>query len=233
MIKKLLLIISIAIVSLNANSQVKYGSSITHTAFDTNGPMGECLFNQNENGEIIYSDVVHCNMSADSIKGLLEEWVYDLEHTYQCSVNDLLLGLTKICFEIEIPVGMELFNIEVFENSAASFLRHKSQVTFKCKIDIRDGKYRYVLDNFYTNRRSIRGEAKSEGQSNMIHWQRVNSLKKEREQLLNQNRVDNEEVAEYDSLIESENASYQAEYDAVMYILNVLKEQKFTIISDF
>ena len=65
----------------------------------------------------------------------------------------------------------------------------------------------------------------------MIHWQRVNSLKKEREQLLNQKRVDNEKVSEYDSLIESENASYKAEYDAVMYILNLFKE--FTIISDF
>ncbi len=231
MIKKILLIISIAIVSLNANSQVKYGSYFNHAAFDTNGPMGECLFNQNENGEIIYSDVIHCNMSADSIKGLLEEWVYDLEHTYQCSVNDLLWGLTKICFEIELPIGTDLFNVEIFGNSAASFLRHKSQVTFKCVIDIRDGKYRYVLNDFYTNRRSIRGEAKSEGPSNMIHWQRVNSLKKEREQLLNQNRVDNEKVSEYDSLIESENASYKAEYDAVMYILNLFKE--FTIISDF
>ena len=233
--KKIFFIITLLcyIIGVNAQSVGTKTRNINHTAFDTNGPVGECLFTQNENGEIVYSDIIQCNMSADSVRALLQEWVYDLENIHNCSINNTLFGLTKICFEIEIPVGSELFNIETFGGTAASFIRHKSQITFRCTIDIREGRYRYTLNDFYTNRRSIRGDAKSEGPSNMIHWQRLNSLEKERTNLLNQSRVDKEEVAEYDSLIESEKISYQAEYDAVMYILEVLKEQRFTIISDF
>lgn len=225
MIKKYLLIISLLFLStIISKAQI----NITNTAFDTNGPMGQCLFPQNENNEITYTGVVHCDVSSDTIRGLLEEWIYDLKNKSQYNIHNVFFGLTKICFKVEILVGSELFNV----GSIVSFARHKSKVTFQCEINIRDGVYQYKLYDFYTNRRIIRGEVKSEGQSNIIHWQRLNSLQKEKKKILSQRKVDKDELAECESLIKSEKQSYQAEYSSVMNFLKTLNKKEF-IISDF
>ena len=91
-------------------------------------------------------------------------------------------------------------------------------------IDIRPGKYRYTLTNFMTDRWRITGEGKDNGPSNMIHWQRVNSLKK----LLN--KAISKKNSPYNQMIEAEEASYKAEYEAVMNFIDGLKS--FTNISD-
>lgn len=204
-----------------------FSQSITHVAFDTNGPVGESLFPTDDNGNIVYTGIINCKYSSDTIKSLCQEWIYDLEHIQKISINDLFVGITKINFELEIPVGEDYFSI----GDIGTFKRHKSQVTCLCSIEIRNGKYRYSLRNFYTNRRHIPGEAKSEGPSNMIHWQRLNSLQKELDELMNRNSRNTEDISEYKNLIEAEKLSYKSEYDAVCKIIQEIKE--FTVIEDF
>ena len=48
-----LLLIPMLFMSIMISAQ-----NLFNTAFDTNGPMGELLFEQNEDGEIIYSGIV-------------------------------------------------------------------------------------------------------------------------------------------------------------------------------
>ena len=74
----------------------------------------------------------------------------------------------------------------------------------------------------------IRGEAKSEGPSNLIHWQRLNSLKKERAETKKKS-----EIEEYDHQIAFEEASYQAEYDAVQMVIKGIRELSKLLDVDF
>ena len=137
--------------------------SIIHRAFDTNGSVGECLFPEDSEGNIVYSDVIQCGLSADTIKGLFREWLYTLKQEKRADIEEELDGITKMVYEIELPIGKEFYKISALYGDIATFERHTSQVTFNCTIEIKNGRYRYTLTDFYTNRRMIRGEAKSEG----------------------------------------------------------------------
>ena len=90
-------------------------------------------------------------------------------------------------------------------------------------IEIRKEKYRYTLNNFFTQHRRIPGDGKSDGPSNMIHWQRVNSLTKEMP-------AKGKMREKQQQMIEDEKVTYQAEYNAVQDILNGIKT--FAVIND-
>lgn len=193
---------------------------ISHTAFDTNGPIGECLFEQNENGEIIYTGIVETPFSADTVMGLAREYLYTLEKKYNARISDRFEGVTKVACDVELPVGTKYIDA----SWAGIIAKAAATVNFNLVIDIRPGKYRYTLTNFVTDRWRIPGEGKDKGQSNMIHWQRVNSLQKELEKA---RKKDKEEIAR---MIEQENVSYQGEYRAVMDFIDGLNT--FAIISN-
>lgn len=196
------------------------GQQVAFTAFDTNGPMGEILFDQNENGEIVYSGVVQTTYSADTVLGLAREYLYTIEKKYNARISDRLEGVTKVACDVEFPVGVRYIDaswVGVFAKAAAT-------VQFNLVIDIRPGKYRYTLSDFVTDRWRIPGEGKDKGQSNIIHWQRVNSLQKELEKAKKKNK---EELV---IMIEKEKASYEGEYKAVMDFIEGLKT--FAVISD-
>ena len=193
-------------------------------AFDTNGPMGECLFPQNEEGEIVYSEVISCDLSADTIFGLAKEFIYDVGKRYKADCKIELEGVTKLACHVKMPIGKEYFSFGVFSpDNIATFERAHSEVSFDMLIEIRKGKYRYTLNNFFTQRRRIPGEGKSDGPSNMIHWQRINSLKKE---MPSQGKRREEQQR----IIKDEEITYQAEYNAVQEVIKGVKE--FTVIDE-
>lgn len=197
-----------------------FGQQISFTAFDTNGPKGECLFEENENGEIVYTGVVETPFSADTVLGLAREYLYLIEKKYKANVSDRFEGVTKVACDVELPVGIRYVDVPwagLIEKPAAT-------VKFNLVIDIRPGKYRYTLTNFWTDRWRIKGEGKDNGPSNMIHWQRVNSLNKLYKRALNK------EVSIYGPMIEAEEESYKAEYAAVMNFIEGLKT--FATIND-
>lgn len=164
----------------------------------------------------------------DTIKGLFREWLYTLKQEKRADIDEELDGVTKMICEIELPIGKEFYKISVPYGEIAAFERHTSQVTFMCMLEVKNGRYRYTLTDFYTNRRMIRGEAKSEGPSNLIHWQRLNSLKKEREETKRKS-----EIEEYNAQIAFEEASYQAEYDAIQTIIKGIRELSKLLDTNF
>ena len=197
-----------------------FGQQISFTAFDTNGPMGECLFEQNDNGEIIYTGIVETPFPADTVLGLAREYLYTIEKKYNARISDRFEGVTKVACDVSLPVGVRYINA----SWAGVFAKPAATVRFNLVIDNRPGKYRYTLTNFKTDRWRIPGEGKDNGPSNMIHWQRVNSLQKELEKA---RKKDKEELA---TMIEKEKASYEGEYKAVMDFIEGLKT--FAVISD-
>lgn len=205
---------------------VAFGQNIMNSAFDTNGPMGEVLFQQNENREIVYTGIIETPYSADTIMGLAREYLYTIEKKYKAKTTGHFDGVTKVACDVELPVGVRVLSVGVMgsDDNVGKWTKPASTVNFNLVIDIRPGKYRYTLTNFVTDRWRISGEGKDNGPSNMIHWQRVNSLQKELERAKNKNKE------ELSAMIEMEKASYQDEYDAVIKFIEGLKT--FAYISD-
>ena len=219
--KKIALLAFLQLIIMAGHSQ-----NLDWVAFDTNGPMGECLFPQDTGGDVFFSEVIDCNMSKDSIFAYVKEWIYDVKKEMNLEINDRLDGISKIEFECEMPIGKEFVKINgPFGSDVGTYERNKSKVTFRCKIEIKDNKYRYTLNNFYTNRRRIPGEGKGEGPSNKLHWQRINSLTKE--------FTKKNEQGEKQAYIDVENALYHAEYDSVIMFVNGLKTMTLNKELDF
>ena len=198
--------------------------NLNHVAFDTNGPMGECLFPQNENGEITFTGIVECPFSSDTIMGLAKEFIYEITKRYDAKTKNNLEGITKLACDIELKVGKNYLSLNIGGIDVGTWERAASTIRFNLMIEIRNHKYRYTLSDFYTERRRIHGAAKEQGPSNMIHWQRVNSLTKELNSARSRDKQEKQEQ------IELEKAQYQAEFNAVNDVINGLK--MFTEIKD-
>ena len=196
--------------------------NLLNTAFDTNGPVGELLFNQNNSGDIVYSGVVEAPFSADTLLGLAREFFYRTANDGRgVKISDRFDGITMVASQVEIPVGAKL----VAAPFAGAWVKAASTVKFNLIIDLRPGKFRYTLSGFQTDRWRIPGEGKDKGQSNLLHWHRINSLNKE------MNKTKEKEKAEIEAMIEKEKESYKMEYEAVMDFIEKLKG--FAIIPEF
>lgn len=217
--RKILLFLLFSLFTHNIIAQ-----NLNNVAFNTNGPMGECLFPQDDNGEIKFSGIVDCPYSSDTIMGLAKEFIYDITKRYDAKRKNNLEGITKVACDIELKVGKNYLSLNIGGIDIGSWERAASTIRFNLMIEIRNHKYRYTLSDFYTERRRIHGEAKEQGPSNMIHWQRVNSLTKE------MNSAKKSEKQEKQEQIEFEKAQYQAEFNAVNDVINGLKS--FAVIND-
>ena len=212
--KKLLTILALSLVMSTANAQ-----NLMNYAFDTNGPVGECLFPDE------YRTVVKTNFSADTIMGLAKEFLYSISKKYNASTSDEMEGITKLACDIELKVGKKYISVGVMgsNNNIGTWEKAASTISFNLMIEIRDKKYRYTLSNFVTDRYRIPGDGKDQGPSNLIHWQRVNSLTKEMPKR-GSKRI------EYENMLYLEKALYQAEYNAVQDVINGL--ENLTISED-
>ena len=179
------------------------GQNLMNYAFDTNGPVGDVLFDQNDNGEIVYSGVVEVPFSADTLFGLAKEFLYDLEKKFGAEVSDRFEGVTKVACDIELPVGTRFIDV----GYVGVWGKAASTVSFNLVIDIRPGRYRYTLSRFVTDR-----------------W-RVNSRTKELAETRSAKKK--EELSE---MLERERMAYSGEYNAVMDFIHGL--ESFTSIDD-
>jgi hypothetical protein len=169
------------------------------------------IFPEDDNRNILFSGIVNCGISADTIMGLAKDYVYDLEKQNHAKCKMEFESKTKIGYHIELPIGKEFYIIN-WPGSHSLQENELSKISFDLSIEPRQGKYRYVLSNFITERYRIHGAGISEGQSNFVHWQRVYSLTKEMPRRGKKRK-------EYEMMIEKEKAIYQAEYDAVQKVV--------------
>lgn len=170
------------------------------------------IFPEDENRNIKFSAIVVCGLSADTIMGLAKDCFYDIEKRYNAECKLEFESNTRVAYHITIPIGKEYFIIHFPYSKHDLMDRTVSKISFDISIEPRQGKYRYILTNFNTERNRIHGRGKSEGQSNFIHWQRVYSLTKEMPRRGKKRK-------EYEMMIEKEKATYQAEYDAVQKVI--------------
>lgn len=211
--KKLLSIFVLMLLPLFVSAQ-----NLLHYAVSTNGERGECLFPEDESGNVFFSSVIDAPCSADSIMLIADDYISAQNVSDRCIVKNLSKSSRTSTYSIQLNIGKQMWGIEYFGSPLFAFRRDASHVKFKCIIEARNGKYKYSLIDFETNRNTIRGEAKNDGQPNVIHWQRVNSLTKERNNYASKNDPNKRKVKEtlfdFNSQIAYEACLYQAEYDA-------------------
>lgn len=204
-------------------------------ATNSNGEMGTCLFPEVD-GKIIMSDVVNLKtsytISEDLIAQTIDDYILGLQINKDIEVSPIIKRSSRrLAYKIEIGIGTQTWGLELWGTPLFSAEKNASTISFDCLIEVRDNKYRYTLDNFYTERNTLRGEARNDGESNVIHWQRVNSLNKEKENYLeshNRNKRETEETEfDYNSQIFYEEALYAKEYDVTQQFINGLKSLSF------
>lgn len=209
-----------------------------HTAFDTNGPMGECLFPMNDNGDIEISEIITLeNANANNLNIAIKRYIESYIFNNKIKKKQEALVENNIDYWLEFPVGEQEIGLEIWGSPVFAFTRDASKVTFRINVQIREGKYKYKLYDFWTQRRTIHGEGKNNGPSNMIHWQRVNSLSKERDVYAQSHDINKrstkEVIYDYNAQIESENYQYSLEHDYIMDFVEGLKNVKASSDNDF
>ena len=206
--------------------------NLLHYARTTNGEKGECLFPEDDNGNVYFSDVIILPCSADSIILAAKNFISSQNVTGYCRAKELSESPTMLAYDIEMGIGEQHWGIEYWGSPLFVLIRDASRVKFKCVIEARQGKFKYSLINFETNRNTISGEAKNDGQTNIIHWQRVNSLTKERDfYSFNHDaskRETKEKLFDYNAQIAYEAYLYQLEFDAVNQFAQGLANLKVT-----
>ena len=207
----------LALIVLTTLPILAMGQSGSDAKFDTNGPMGAVLFPEDENGDVVITEVIEAPFSADTLKGLAIEFLNLMDQSDKTNVSKINEGITKVTAHVNLSVGTRLW-----ENPAPfapPIEKPKSIVDFSIVLDFRDGKYKFTLTHFNTDRWRIKGDAEDQGPSNRIHWQRVNSISKD----IKRKGTRAEMIAE-------EEDAYQEEYKAVMKFVEGLRA--FAVISD-
>lgn len=183
-----------------------------HTAYDTNGPIGECLFPLNDT----LVSIIECDKDKKSIKEDISSYFTLLQAE---SGKEIEISNYKST-ESVIIADIQLFNGKtMIELPWVGFVeKHYSELKFHLHIDFKDNKYRVMCTNFNTERITIHGDGKSDGPSNRLHWQRVNSLTKERDKARKTSKKE-----EITSRIKQEEDIYKQEYASFKNFLNKLE----------
>lgn len=186
-----------------------------YNAYDTNGPVGECLFPCNEDGKIVFQEIIECETTKERIAEKFKDWANEINHSNsdRFKINNSYFSENVFSYDGQLYIG----NTTVEIPWVGKVNKHYSEVKFHCKVDIRDNKFRITMTDFFTERITIRGEAKSNGESNVIHWQRINSLIKERDDARKSKKD------EYNQRIEEEEKIYKLEYEAVCNVMDKMK----------
>lgn len=209
------------------------GSSqnVLHYAQSTNGDRGECLFPEGENGRVYYSDIISFPHAADSIIMAVDNFMMKMNIKDGYTIESVSSSSSMKTYNVQLEVGKQNWGIEYFGSPLFVLQRDASHVKFKCVIEAKPGRYKYTLFDFETNRNTLRGEAKNDGDPNIIHWQRVNSLTKERDQYIaghdGQNRKTKEKIYDYNAQIAYETSLYIAEYSSFRRIVDGLAKLAF------
>lgn len=216
------LIISVLILTTG----LSHCQNLLNVAFNDDSIKVDVLFPEKD-GDIFYQSIVIVpSINAASINDIgkrVDTYVKGLSMDQRIKVTTIVQSEIRKSYKVSIEIGDMLYGLDFMGAPIYYQRKNLSEISFDCSIDIADSTLRYTLNNFYTKRRMLKGEAKSEGQSNTIHWQRVNSLIKERDEFLKaQKKVDrkcNESVYDYNLQIANETLLYCREYDIIQQFI--------------
>ena len=198
--------------------------------FNMGGVSSRLLFQENSEGEIIYTGIIDIKAEAEQIRQTVKDYIMDQKATHDISVNIEVDNSKKIVAKIVYPINKSYWAVELFGSSVISGVRDASRVTFKCMVEFLNNKYRYTLNDFWTDNIRISGVAKDNGPTNIIYQQQLNSLQKEYKDYAGKHDIRKRSVKEklydYKAVIDFEENQYTCIYESVMGFLGGLKNLK-------
>lgn len=213
--------------------QLTCAQNMLHYALSSNGEKEWTLFPENANGDVVFSSVVEVPFSADTILMAADSYLTSLNAPENCEVKTVSKSNIKNVYSIQLNVGKQLWAVELFGSPLFVVNRDASHVKFTCVVEARKGKYKYSLIDFETNRRTLPGDAKNDGQPNVIHWQRINSILKVRSNYCSSHnaskRQAQEDIYSYNEAIAEETYLYFDEYNEVLRFEDGLKNLTFAV----
>ncbi len=226
MMKRIMLTILSLTIFLGTSSQ-----NLLHYAQTANGEKGECLFPEGDDGKVYFSEVILFPHAADSIIMAADNFMMKMNIKDGYKIESVSSSPSMKIYNVQLEVGKQSWGIEYFGSPLFVLQRDASHVKFKCVIEAKQGRYKYSMFDFETNRNTIQGEAKNDGDPNILHWQRVNSLAKERDQYKAthdaQKRQTKEKIYDYDTQIAYETSLYYAEYASFKRLIDGLAHLNF------
>lgn len=183
-------------------------------AWTTNGNTGNKLFPE-VNNEVIISNIIITDCSPEEIFESLEDLVGYINLKKDRSLKLVSKSKSRAIYSGEFSFGTQNWGIDFWGTPLFNVNKSATKVKFILSIEAIQGKFKYSLTDFETNRNTIKGEAKNDGQPNVIHWQRVNSLIKERDLYKAENpdnRKTKEVIYDYNAQINYENYLYGNEF---------------------
>lgn len=201
-----------------------YSQSRLHYTDTADGAMPVALFPQKNDRTFIYKSFV-LDSTVNYIDDI-EQLLLNIDSTKGYKVEDIKRGAKSISCKIEIEFGNQPWEITVFGSPVIAFNRNASKVKFQGMYGEKNGEGYFRLDNFETNRNTLRGAAKNDGDPNIIQWQRVNSLLMERSAECGNlsNRKDVEKMYNYNSQIATECCLYCMEWNLTNAIINAIEK---------
>ena len=176
------------------------------------------LLPEDSNGNVLITGVVEVPFSADTIIGLAKDFEEEIAHRKFCDTGDKYFGLSKISFRVEIGVGEREVEIPYVG------VRIKPNSIVKCLVsfEVKNGRYRYTLSDFETERWRIRGDGPDGGPSNKMHKQRIACINKYPKKYRGFTR---------EEYIAEEEKSLEAEYEAVLVFVKEIENMcnKFSV----
>lgn len=213
---RLKIFITVVFLGFSILTEVRAQSTLNY-AWSTNGETGTKLFPEVGNNVII-SNTIDTDCSPEDIIAAAETLIVGVGIEEGKKIAKIAHTSRRIVYECEFSFGHQNWGMEFWGSSLFNVNKDATKVKFKLDVEAINGKYKYSFTNFETNRNTLKGEAKNDGQPNTIHWQRVNSLKKERDRYANShsyNRKTKEVLYDYDAQINYENYLYGNEYHMI------------------
>lgn len=204
--------------ALSLNAQVVFNQSFDHKPLY--GDRGECLFPMDKDNFAELTGIVECNLSATQIGDAVSAWLGREIIMYKLEIDndEKFISNRQVIFRAEMPVGSKLIGTPAAATGVElQWETSESDLSFICKIDIKDNKFRYRFFQIVTDRWRLRGDAESEGAINDIHWQRINCLESMQAKALT-----NRKFNEYEEAIEKEKEIYELEYEQMKRLENDL-----------
>ena len=209
--KRLFLFMFLVLSSLGLFAQVSIGH------IDTNGPKGECLFPEDENGFAEFKEIIPYEISKSAISSYILAWMNGLKRTI--ILRDEIIRDDFISFHGGVDIDDDLpFFKTMTADSTKYYSKADSELSFDCSIEIREGRFKYRFYNIESERSTIKGKnILSVGPINDVVWNRVNGLKQLKAS------ASKSHIAEYDQKINLELLLYKVEYQVIIDMVNSLQ----------
>lgn len=203
--------------------------NLMHYAESSDGEMAYTLFPM-KNGAVYVSDTIRCNADAEEIAEAVDSYILSMQSYPGIKVKEIGSTRKRQSYKVEMDFAKAPLNITVWGSPVAIIDRDASTVKFTLSAIEKDSLCIVTLNQFETNRTTLRGAAKNDGDPNIIHWQRVNSLTREmQEEIGNKTGIEAESIRyDYAPQIAFEHFLYANEARGIECLIKGFKENLST-----